>query len=52
MTGHWIQAFLEAHAAELDAAQNTQLAYARDLTDFEGWLAGNSKSLDQAMQLG
>ena len=50
MTGHWIQAFLEAHAAELDAAQNTQLAYARDLTDFEGWLAGKSKSLDQAMR--
>lgn len=25
---HWIQAFLEAQAAELDAATNTQLAYA------------------------
>ena len=36
---HWIQAFLEAQAAELDAATNTQLAYARDLTDFAGWLA-------------
>lgn len=35
---HWIQAFLEAQAAELDAATNTQLAYARDLTDFSGWL--------------
>lgn len=36
---HWIQSFLEAQAAELDAATNTQLAYARDLTDFAGWLA-------------
>ena len=35
---HWIQAFLEAQAAELDAATNTQLAYARDLMDFSGWL--------------
>jgi len=35
----WIQAFLEAQAAELDAATNTQLAYARDLQDFAGWLA-------------
>jgi integrase/recombinase XerD len=37
---HWIQAFLEAQAAELDAATNTQLAYARDLIDFSDWLAG------------
>lgn len=36
---HWIQSFIEAQAAELDAATNTQLAYARDLTDFAGWLA-------------
>lgn len=35
---HWIQAFLEAQAAELDAANNTQLAYARDLNDFSNWL--------------
>ncbi|WP_040615308.1 tyrosine recombinase [Oceanicola granulosus] len=35
---HWIQAFLEAQAAELDAATNTQLAYARDLKDFAAWL--------------
>ncbi|SLN17008.1 site-specific tyrosine recombinase XerD [Pseudooctadecabacter jejudonensis] len=35
---HWIQAFLEAQAAELDAATNTQLAYARDLQDFDAWL--------------
>lgn len=36
---HWVQAFLEAQAAELDAATNTQLAYARDLSDFADWLA-------------
>jgi integrase/recombinase XerD len=35
---HWIQSFLEAQAAELDAATNTQLGYARDLKDFAGWL--------------
>ena len=36
---HWVQAFLEAQAAELDTATNTQLAYARDLSDFADWLA-------------
>lgn len=35
---HWVQSFLEAQAAELDAATNTQLAYARDLQNFAGWL--------------
>ncbi|SDE06260.1 tyrosine recombinase [Limimaricola pyoseonensis] len=35
----WISAFLEAQAAELDAARNTLLAYGRDLRDFAGWLA-------------
>ncbi|MEM6386977.1 MAG: site-specific tyrosine recombinase XerD [Pseudomonadota bacterium] len=33
-----IEMFLEAQAAELDASRNTQLAYARDLKDFTGWL--------------
>ncbi|EKE43633.1 XerD [Oceaniovalibus guishaninsula JLT2003] len=33
-----IEAFLEAQAAEMNAARNTQLAYARDLKDFAGWL--------------
>ncbi|MDJ0640307.1 MAG: site-specific tyrosine recombinase XerD [Paracoccaceae bacterium] len=33
-----IAAFLEAQAAELDAAENTRLAYARDLKDFGAWL--------------
>jgi integrase/recombinase XerD len=35
----WISTFLEAHAAELDAARNTQLAYGRDLKDFAAWVA-------------
>ena len=35
----WVQVFLEAQAAELDAATNTQLAYARDLQNFAAWLA-------------
>ena len=34
----WIEVFLEAQAAELDAAQNTLLAYARDLMDFSTFL--------------
>lgn len=39
MTAHFrIATFIEAQAAELDAARNTQLAYARDLKDFAGWL--------------
>lgn len=39
---HWISAFLEAQAAELGASDNTQLAYARDLKDFAGWIAARS----------
>lgn len=47
-----IQSFLEAQAAELDAARNTQLAYARDLNDFSGWLGRASQdflSCDRGM---
>ena len=35
----WILTFLDAHAAELDAARNTQLAYGRDLKDFAVFVA-------------
>ena len=35
----WIEAFLEAQAAERGAARNTLLAYGRDLKDVAGWLA-------------
>jgi integrase/recombinase XerD len=34
----WISAFLEAQAAELDAARNTLLAYGRDLKEYAGFL--------------
>ena len=33
----WIATFVEAQAAERGAARNTQLAYARDLTDLADW---------------
>lgn len=33
----WISSFLDAQAAELGAARNTQLAYGRDLKDFAEW---------------
>lgn len=47
---HWVQAFLEAQAAELDAATNTQLAYARDLQDFSDWLSARSGHFATAAQ--
>lgn len=48
MSASWVQAFLAAQAAELDAAKNTLLAYGRDLTDFTQWLAGQSQDLETA----
>ncbi|MYA89120.1 MAG: site-specific tyrosine recombinase XerD [Boseongicola sp. SB0662_bin_57] len=33
-----ITTFLDAQVAELNASRNTQMAYARDLKDFLGWL--------------
>jgi integrase/recombinase XerD len=39
----WISTFLDAQAAELDAARNTLLAYGRDLKDFAEFL--NRKGL-------
>lgn len=47
-SAHWVQAFLEAQAAELDAADNTRLAYARDLRDFTDWLG--DRHLSEASQ--
>jgi integrase/recombinase XerD len=38
MTTHWIETFLEAMQAEQNASDNTVLAYARDLQEFEGFL--------------
>lgn len=45
-----ISAFLDAQAAELNAAQNTLLAYARDLTDFAEWLWDRGQSDEKAAQ--
>ena len=44
----WISTFLEAQAAELGAATNTQLAYGRDLKDFAEWLGGKGSDFAKA----
>lgn len=41
----WISTFLEAIAAEQDAARNTRLAYGRDLLDFSTWCAAQGHDL-------
>lgn len=48
MSRQWIARFLEAQAAELDAAQNTQLAYGRDLKDFHDWITRKGVDFDTA----
>lgn len=48
MSAQLIARFIEAHAAELDAAQNTQLAYARDLSDYLDWLEADGAALLEA----
>lgn len=45
-----IATFLEAQAAELDAAVNTRLAYARDLKDFAGWCDRQNTALMDVAQ--
>lgn len=35
----WIDAFLDGLSAERDAAENTRMAYARDLASFSEWMA-------------
>jgi len=44
---HWISSFLEAQSAELGAAQNTLLAYGRDLKDFTEWVTRQGLMLDR-----
>ncbi|MBT0956746.1 site-specific tyrosine recombinase XerD [Alphaproteobacteria bacterium KMM 3653] len=44
----WISTFLDAQAAELDAARNTLLAYGRDLKDFARWIERRGKTLESA----
>jgi integrase/recombinase XerD len=46
----WISTFLEAQAAEQDAATNTRLAYARDLKDFADWLARRGADFPAAQE--
>ncbi len=48
MSGAWVEAFLEAMAAERGARPNTLAAYARDLADFRGFLAGGGRDLATA----
>ncbi len=50
MSRRWIQTFIEAQVAEHGAAQNTQLAYARDLMDFIQWLEGQNHNIEEASQ--
>ncbi len=47
---HWTQSLLEAQAAELGAATNTQLAYARDLAHFEDALTARDLHFANAAQ--
>lgn len=44
----WISTFLDAEAAEKDAARNTRLAYGRDLLDFADWLAHRGRDFANA----
>lgn len=46
--GEWAEAFLEMMAVERAAARNTLTAYARDLTDADGFLSGRSGGLATA----
>ena len=48
----WISTFLDAQAAELGAATNTQLAYGRDLKDFAEWLSGRGGGFGTAQRDG
>ncbi|MBD13255.1 site-specific tyrosine recombinase XerD [uncultured Roseovarius sp.] len=47
---HWVDLFLEAQAAELGAAKNTLLAYARDLRDFVNWVSNQQLALETLSQ--
>jgi len=46
--GNWAEAFLEMMAVERAAAKNTLTAYARDLADAAGFLAGRGRDLADA----
>ena len=42
LSAHWTGTFLDAMQAERGAAENTLLAYTRDLTDFQQWLRAST----------
>lgn len=44
----WLERFLEAIQAERDAARNTTLSYARDLTDFSAFLTARGDDFESA----
>ena len=46
----WIEGFLAAQAAELNAAKNTLLSYGRDLRDFADWLARKGSNFASVTQ--
>jgi integrase/recombinase XerD len=48
MTTHWIETFLEAIQAEQDASDNTVMAYARDLQEFEAFLKKSRQNFKSA----
>ncbi|MDJ0993897.1 MAG: site-specific tyrosine recombinase XerD [Dinoroseobacter sp.] len=48
MSAYQIDAFLEAQAAELNASENTRLAYARDLLDFSTYQTAKGSTLIRA----
>ncbi len=48
MTSHWIETFLEAMQAERDASDNTIMAYARDLQEFEAFLTKSKRDFQSA----
>lgn len=48
MVHRWVPLFLEAQAAEMGAAENTCMAYARDLGDFDAWLIGSGSDISSA----
>jgi integrase/recombinase XerD len=48
MTTHWIETFLEAIQTEQDASDNTVMAYARDLQEFEAFLKKSRQDFKSA----
>ena len=46
-----ISSYLDAQSAEMDAADNTQSAYGRDLLDFSAWLGNQGRNLSEAQRV-